>query len=36
MVLLATLTAFALYYSALPQVWLDRALETVGQLAFLR
>lgn len=34
--LLVVLAAFFLYYSATPQIWFDRALETVSQLAFLR
>lgn len=34
--LLTGLSVFVLYYSWTPQIWLQRALDTVAQLAFLR
>lgn len=35
-ILLCVLGAFVLWYSVSPNLWLQRALETVGQLAFIR
>lgn len=34
--LLGAVGAFMLWYNAVPNIWLQRALDTVGQLAFLR
>ena len=34
--LLVALGAFLLWYNAMPNLWLQRTLETVGQLAFIR
>jgi hypothetical protein len=35
-ILLFALGAFVLWYSVSPNLWLQRALDTVGQLAFIR